>query len=187
MKQFWIFGYGSLMWRPGFRYIRQEAAIIQGYHRSLCVYSFVHRGTRERPGLVLGLDEGGACQGIAYEIRPEDWIETIAYLRTREQVTSVYVEKEESIRLLASGLNVNAVTYAVDRNHVQYAGVLPEDALLHHVRKGRGISGQCIAYVLNTVAHLRSMNIHDEILESLAFRLKDQAAISSADTESEQP
>ena len=180
MKQFWVFGYGSLMWRPGFAYLRSEAARVHGYHRSLCVYSYVHRGTPEEPGLVLGLDRGGSCHGMAFEVSAENWESTIAYLRAREQVTSVYLEKRTSITLLGSRLTVEAVTYVVDRAHQQYAGVLDDDALERHVRSGIGVSGHCTDYVMSTLAHLREMNIHDPALERLAQRLVPQAASNSS-------
>ena len=180
MEQFWIFGYGSLMWRPGFDFVRSETARIHGYHRSLCVYSFVHRGTPEHPGLVLGLDRGGSCHGMAFEVAAERWDDTIAYLRAREQVTSVYLERRKTITLIGNGQTVGAVTYVVDRAHRQYAGLLDDDALEHHVRLGQGVSGHCTDYVMNTLAHLREMKIHDPALERIARRLNPQAASSSS-------
>lgn len=180
MEQFWIFGYGSLMWRPGFDYLRSEPALVHGYHRSLCVYSFVHRGTPEEPGLVLGLDRGGSCHGMAFQVAPEKWEDTIAYLRAREQVTSVYIEKQKSIRLIGSGRTAEAITYVVDRAHRQYAGVLSEEKLLAHVRRGQGVSGRCTDYLINTLAHLREMKIHDPRLERLAAGLAPQAASKSS-------
>jgi glutathione-specific gamma-glutamylcyclotransferase len=180
MEQFWIFGYGSLMWRPGFAFLRSEAARIHGYHRSLCVYSHVHRGTPEHPGLVLGLDRGGSCHGMAFEVARENWHATLSYLRAREQVTSVYLEKRKTITLAGSGRTVDAITYVVDRAHRQYAGVLDDNTLEHHVRLGAGVSGRCIDYVMSTLAHLREMNIHDPALERLARRLVPQAASSSS-------
>src|SRR5436305_12924446 len=92
VHDFWVFGYGSLMWNPGFRFTERKQAIIHGFHRSLCMYSYMYRGTRERPGLVLALDRGGACQGVAFRIAPDCWEETLAYLRAREQVTIGYRE-----------------------------------------------------------------------------------------------
>ena len=180
MEQFWIFGYGSLMWRPGFAHLRSEPARVYGFHRSLCVYSHVHRGTPEQPGLVLGLDRGGSCHGMAFEVAPETWNDTLAYLRAREQVTSVYLERRKNIELLGSGRTVSAITYVVDRRHRQYAGVLDEDTLADHVQAGVGVSGHCLDYVLNTLLHLRDMNIRDPVLERLARRLGSQAARSSS-------
>jgi cation transport protein ChaC len=180
MEQFWIFGYGSLMWRPGFDFLRSEPALVHGYHRSLCVYSYVHRGTPEEPGLVLGLDRGGSCHGMAFQIAPDRWNETIAYLRAREQVTSVYVEKRMTARLVATGLAAEVTAFVVDRTHAQYAGILEDEALVKHVKLGRGVSGNCTDYVLSTVDHLRQMNIHDPTLERLARRLALQAASRSS-------
>ena len=168
------------MWRPGFAFLRSEPARIHGYHRSLCVYSHVHRGTPEQPGLVLGLDRGGSCHGMAFEIAPERWDETIDYLRAREQVTSVYLEKRKTLTLLDSRCRVEAVTYVVDRDHRQYAGVLNDDELESHVRLGQGVSGPCIDYVMSTLAHLREMKIHDPALERLARRFAPQAASRSS-------
>src|SRR5258708_18064929 len=95
----WVFGYGSLIWRPGFDFLERVPARLIGEHRALCVYSFVHRGTPEKPGLVLGLDRGGACRGIAFRIAEKNRGATIAYLREREQVTSVYRERKRSVWL----------------------------------------------------------------------------------------
>lgn len=176
MQQFWVFGYGSLMWNPGFDYGASEPALIYGFHRSLCVYSFVHRGTPERPGLVLGLDRGGSCHGMAFRVAAEKWDETLAYLRAREQVTSVYREVMRPVRLLKSGKKVKALAYVVDRSHRQYAGKLDIDHLLTFIHQGRGQSGHCADYVLSTLGHLREMDIHDAALEALAERLELQAA-----------
>src|SRR6059036_40754 len=99
VEDLWVFAYGSLMWRPEFRFVERVEARVVGAHRALCVYSFVHRGTPERPGLVLGLDRGGTCRGIAYRVAAAECAGTIAYLRAREQVTSVYRESMRSISL----------------------------------------------------------------------------------------
>ena len=156
------------------------SAAVHGWHRRLCVYSFVHRGTPERPGLVLGLDRGGSCHGLAFQVAPQRWDETIAYLRTREQVTAVYLERRQPIRLLNTGRVVQATTYVVDRAHRQYAGVLEDEDLLRHVVNGEGVSGHCIDYVMSTVSHLREMKLHDPTLERLAKSLETQAASSSS-------
>src|SRR5690606_30823647 len=93
MGDFWVFGYGSLIWRPGFEHVEARRARLNGYRRSLCIYSFVHRGTPERPGLVLGLDRGGSCVGLAFRVRGEQRDAVIEYLRARELVTNVYLER----------------------------------------------------------------------------------------------
>ena len=172
MQQFWVFGYGSLMWRPGFPHLRAVPARLYGFHRQLCVYSHVHRGTPDRPGLVLGLDRGGSCHGLAFEVDPANRDSTLAYLRAREQVTSVYREVFTPIRLLVpQAETVEAVAYVVDRAHQQYAGPLPVEAQLGYVRQGKGQSGDCTDYVMSTLAHLQEMGIHDHLLESLAAKL----------------
>jgi glutathione-specific gamma-glutamylcyclotransferase len=177
MQQFWVFGYGSLMWKPGFSYIDTAPAQIFGYHRSLCVYSYVHRGTPEQPGLVMGLDWGGSCHGVAYRIDPKQWPETLSYLRSREQVTMVYREIAKPIKLLRGGhLLVQATVYVVDRSHKQYAGRLSIEEQLRFIRQGFGQSGICSEYVLNTAQHLVDMQIHDRTLKTLAKELKAKFA-----------
>ncbi len=171
MNQYWIFGYGSLMWNPGFQYVSRCEAQIEGFHRSLCVYSVHHRGTAERPGLVLGLDDGGTCRGVAFEIAPDKWDETLSYLRAREQISMVYREISQPIELIETKQKTEAVVFVADRNHAQYAGKLSHQELLRHVLQGEGQYGRCIDYVMSTLSHLRGMSIHDEGLEALGREL----------------
>ena len=175
---FWVFGYGSLMWRPGFPFTETVPAWLPGAHRALCVYSWVHRGTEREPGLVLGLDRGGSCRGLAFRVAEENGESVISYLRERELVTSVYREARRPIRLgRPDGPETPAVAFLVDRRHPQYAGVLPLEVQLALVRHAVGRSGTNRDYVINTVAHLRQLNIRDADLEWLAERLgPDQAA-----------
>ncbi len=171
--ELWVFGYGSLMWRPGFAHLESIPARLNGLHRALCVLSFVHRGTPERPGLVLGLDRGGMCRGIAFRIAASARAETVAYLRAREQVTSVYVETMRQIELEdRERRKVRALCYIVDRSHVQYAGRLSLPERLHHVRQGHGRSGANRDYVLETVRALESLGYRETDLHLLADRLK---------------
>jgi cation transport protein ChaC len=172
MQEFWVFGYGSLMWRPGFDYVERHQALIHGLHRRLCIYSWHHRGTPQQPGLVMGLDRGGACRGIAYRVRPEDWETTVEYLRGREQVTAVYLER--SVRAHISGeapRSVDALTYVADRSHAQYAGALSVEDQLRFVLQGKGVSGPCNEYVRSAVEHIREMGLHDGLLEHLSHKL----------------
>jgi len=169
----WVFGYGSLMWRPGFTFKERISARLIGLHRALCVFSFVHRGTPERPGLVLGLDRGGMCRGVAYLVAATKRAETIAYLREREQVTSVYQETMRQIELEdAARRRVRALCYIVDRSHVQYAGRLTMDESLHLIRQGRGSSGANPDYVVETVRALEELGYREGELHRLAAHLR---------------
>jgi cation transport protein ChaC len=179
----WVFGYGSLMWRPGFAYRERHLATLTGYHRSLCIFSHVHRGTPDMPGLVLGLDRGGKCRGVAFGVGASDADATLAYLREREQVTAVYLERHVKVRL-DDGRNVTAVTYVADRRHSQYAGRLPTDDLLRHVNQGIGVSGANPDYVRATHQQLIEMGVSDPILAGIAARLSqgETATARSATT-----
>jgi cation transport protein ChaC len=144
-----------------------------GAHRGLCVYSFVHRGTPEKPGLVLGLDHGGNCRGILYRVAAKNRGATIAYLREREQVTLVYREAWRSVWFLDDpAQRVQALCYMVDRGHEQYAGRLSLEQQLHFVRQGHGRSGNNRDYVLATVAEIERQGYRDRDLHLLAERLK---------------
>jgi len=172
MSELWVFGYGSLMWRPGFSHETEAPGLLKGAHRALCIYSVLHRGTHEQPGLVLGLDRGGACRGVAFRVTPGAEEETIAYLREREQVTEVYVEAYRNVRLVdGSRKTVKALTYVADPTHPQYAGRLSLDEQLRIVRACRGEAGANVEYVLNTVRHLEETGVRDAMLAKLAARL----------------
>jgi glutathione-specific gamma-glutamylcyclotransferase len=180
-EDLWVFGYGSLMWRPGFDFAERTLATVRGLHRALCVWSHVHRGTPDRPGLVLGLDKGGSCRGVAFRVAAERREATIAYLREREQVTSVYVEILVEARL-ADGRRVKALAYRADRRHPQYSGHLAHEELLRVVQDGVGLSGANPDYVLATQDHLVELGIHDATLSRLAAALRaSEAATISAD------
>ena len=170
MSDFWVFGYGSLMWRPGFDHVEAVPARLPGAHRALCVYSWFHRGTKEKPGLVLGLDRGGSCRGVAYRAAARNRKAIIAYLRERELVTEVYREVWRPVEI-APNRRALALTYVVARDHVQYAGRLPLERLLEMVKGSSGRSGANAEYILNTVRHLRALGIRDHTLEGLAERL----------------
>jgi glutathione-specific gamma-glutamylcyclotransferase len=174
----WVFGYGSLMWRPGFEFIEQVPARLIGEHRALCVYSFDHRGTPEKPGLVLGLDRGGACRGIAFRVAGSLGDATVEYLRAREQTTNVYREVTRSVWLdNAARERVSALTYVADRGHVQYAGRLSLAEQLRYVQHGYGRSGNNRDYVLETVKSIEAQGFRDEQLHRLALMLHDDTPL----------
>ena len=174
----WVFGYGSLMWRPGFEFIEQVPARLIGEHRALCVYSFDHRGTPEKPGLVLGLDRGGACRGIAFRVAARRRNDTVQYLRSREQTTNVYREVMRSVWLENEARQrVSALAYVVDRGHVQYAGRLSLAEQLSHVQQGHGRSGNNRDYVLSTVKAIEAQGFRDQQLHQLALMLHDDTPL----------
>ena len=170
MGDFWVFGYGSLMWRPGFAHTETRKARLCGYRRALCISSHIHRGTVEKPGLVLGLDRGGSCVGMAFRVPGELSDEVMGYLRERELVTNVYLEKRLPVRF-DDGSRAEAVAYVVDRSHIQYAGHIDVEEAACIVSGSVGLSGRNEDYVLNTVDHLRALGIRDRWLESVAQRL----------------
>jgi cation transport protein ChaC len=180
-EDLWVFGYGSLMWRPGFEFVDRAEALLIGAHRALCVYSFVHRGTPQRPGLVLGLDLGGACRGIAYRVAAAERAGTIAYLRAREQVTAVYRECMRTVWLAGDARRqVPALCYVADRSHPQYAGRLSLEEQVHHVRQGHGESGPNRDYVVATVSALESLGYRESELHALAARLKTSPELAAS-------
>ncbi len=176
MGDFWVFGYGSLMWRPGFAHVETRRGRLHGYRRALCVFSHVHRGTPDRPGLVLGLDRGGSCIGMAFRVPGDLHGEVMTYLRERELVTSVYLERHLPVRL-DGGETVEAVSYVVDRAHDQYAGRLDAETAARGVAGSVGQSGPNEEYVLNTVAHMKALGIRDHWLEDVALRVGGGRAV----------
>lgn len=174
----WVFGYGSLMWRPGFEFITEFPARLIGEHRALCVYSFHHRGTPERPGLVLGLDRGGACQGTVFRVAAELRTATLAYLREREQVTGVYREVLRPVWIEGDARErVQALTYVVDRSHPQYSGRLTLEEQFHLITQSHGISGANRDYVIATVKALEARGCRDPQLHTLVAMLQGDTVL----------
>lgn len=164
----WVFAYGSLMWRPGFRYADAVRASLHGYRRGFCIYSVHYRGSPRRPGLVLGLERGGLCEGIAYRIAPEDADDALAYIRNREQVSGVY--REKMVRLSLAGDTrriVTALTFVAEKRHPSFARALPLARQARVIRGASGSSGANLDYLINTMMHLRELGIRDRQLERL--------------------
>lgn len=162
----WVFGYGSLMWRPGFRFAERQDAILYGRRRAFCIYSVHHRGTPERPGLVLGLAPGGAARGAAYRVEEADWPEVYAYLREREQPTETYYEAQSPVRL-ADGGKIAALSFLSDVDHPQWAGDLSLEQQAALIAGAEGLSGRNIDYLRDLVAHLQAQGVRDRGMESL--------------------
>ncbi len=161
----WVFAYGSLMWDPGFEYLEAAPALLRGYHRAFCVYSHVYRGTSARPGLVLGLDRGGACKGMAFRVAAGKAAAVLVYLDKREKVTDVYHRR--IVPVATSAGRVMAHAYVVDRGHDQYAGKLTPERAAALIAQGVGRSGANPEYLENTVRHLDELGITDGPLHKL--------------------
>jgi cation transport protein ChaC len=162
----WVFGYGSLMWRPGFEFVERQEATLHGRRRAFCIYSVHHRGTYERPGLVLGLAPGGAVRGAAYRIAEAGWEATYAYLREREQPTETYIEARAAIRL-ADGRRLETLVFLSDVRHPQWAGALSPERQAELIAGATGLSGRNVDYLRDLVVHLRQQGVRDVAMERL--------------------
>jgi cation transport protein ChaC len=164
-EDFWVFGYGSLMWHPGFPHKEVRVATLRGYHRDFCVYSFRYRGTPRVPGLVLGLDRGGSCRGMAFRVPWQEGEAVLDYLYERELVTGVYVPRW--LQVETDGGRVVAAGFVVDRDHEQYAGKLSPEEIADLIIQGAGQRGLCTDYLANTVRHLENLGLPDPRLGRL--------------------
>ncbi len=153
----WVFAYGSLMWNPGFPHLEVRRGRLYGFHRRFCIYSHVYRGTPERPGLVLGLDRGGSCEGLAFRVPSGEASEVMDYLYERELVTEVYIPRW--VRVATPDGEVRAASFVVDRAHHQYTGELELEATAELIREGVGVSGPGIEYLRNTVHHMEALGL----------------------------
>jgi cation transport protein ChaC len=162
---FWVFGYGSLIWRPGFPHLEVRVGVLHGYHRGFCVYSVHHRGTPERPGLVLGLAPGGSCRGLVYRVPAAEGEAVLDYLHDREMVTGVY--DPTWVEIATDQGPVTAAVFVVDTQHKQYAGQLSDAETARYILQGEGAGGPCLDYLRNTVHHLDALDMPDEGLRHL--------------------
>ena len=169
----WVFGYGSLLWNPGFEAQERVIAKLPDYHRSFCMRSIHHRGTQDDPGLVLALDAlaGAQCNGVALSVASHEQNDVLAYLRERELISSAYLEKMLHIDLV-DGRRVEAVTYVIDPDHVQYCGGLDLEEQARMIARAVGGRGPNTEYLFNTAAHLGELGITDDELDWLARRVR---------------
>ena len=169
----WVFGYGSLLWNPGFEPVRRERAVLKDYHRSFCMLSIHHRGTVEQPGLVLALDavSGGQCTGVAFQVKPAEETQVLAGLRARELISSAYVERHVMLSLDDGGA-VEALAYIIDPDHNQYCqfDLETQARMIARAAGGRGPNPE---YLYNTASHLELMGIRDDDMTWLVTRVKD--------------
>ncbi|MBV1927435.1 MAG: gamma-glutamylcyclotransferase [Rhodobacteraceae bacterium] len=173
----WVFGYGSLLWNPGFEVAQSKVATLGDYARSFCMRSIHHRGSETEPGLVLALDavSGASCRGLALAVASGDEDRTLDYLRERELISSAYLERNLPIAL-DDGQLVTAVTYIIDPNHVQYCGGLPLEEQAKIIARAVGGRGPNTEYLFNTSSHLAEIGLHDPDLDWLTTRVRSLVA-----------
>lgn len=171
-QDIWIYGYGSLIWRPEFDFAERRYALLHGYHRALCLWSRVNRGTPENPGLVFGLDVGGSCRGVVFRIDHSRAPDIMDALWQREMPSGAYIPRWLNCR--TENGPVTALVFTMDRNADGYVPTLPQEHLLHIVRNAHGKYGPCIDYVLDTADALRQHDIDDKRLSALARSLRQR-------------
>ncbi len=169
-RDVWVFGYGSLMWNPGFDHVERQPALVRGWHRRFCIYSFHYRGTPERPGLVLGLDRGGSCRGMAFRVPADRAEASLSYLWEREMISAVYRPMMVKARLPTAV--VQACTFVSCPGHDQYCGRVDPGEMARLIAQGHGRMGPNIDYVENTLRHLQELGIADPAMEEVARRVR---------------
>src|SRR5512144_723018 len=175
----WVFGYGSLMWDPCFRYVETRRALLRGYHRALCILSILNRGTPEKPGLALGLDRGGSCNGFAFRLDQNSVAAGKDVLWQREMLHGVYRPKVLQVRL-ADGERVPALVFVARPEHPQYAGELKSQEAALLVAQGTGAYGTALDYLRNVVRHLDAFGIADCPLHRVLTLAEASAATAGA-------
>ena len=169
-ESFWVFGYGSLMWNPGFDFEERRYAILPGFHRRFCIRSTIYRGTPEQPGLVLGIDAGGECHGMAFRIDAAQREQVLAYLYERELPSQVYTPTW--VNVIVDGASINALTFVVKRDHSQFI-CLPEDEMATIIASCAGANGSNFEYLQNTVRALHELGVPDPDLDVLQARVRE--------------
>lgn len=169
-EEFWVFGYGSLMWNPGFEHAERAHAELADYRRSFCLASVRYRGTHDYPGLVLALEprEGAICRGVAFRVPGETADAALAYLRERELGTASYHEKRLPLTLLECGKTVQAVCYVMDVRHEAYRGDLPEEKRAEIIARAEGPAGTNRDYLFRTVENLKALDVEEPAIRKLA-------------------
>ena len=166
----WVFAYGSLMWNPALEFAESSICQVEGWHRSFCFWMPMGRGTPELPGVMLALEQGGECEGIAYRLAPHQVQSELSILWNREMLAGVYQPSWVATKL-RDGRTVTAVTFVIDTEHCQYCGDLPIERTAHHIAFAEGRRGACRDYLANTAAHARALDIHDPYIEELVQRV----------------
>ncbi len=165
-RDVWVFAYGSLIWNPAFHFEEALLGTIHGYHRSFCLWVYLGRGSREKPGLMLGLRPGGATRGLAYRIAPDAIEEELSIIWRREMVTAAYVPRWVKVRT-EQGM-VDAIAFVIDVHHERHAHGLDTHKMVDILAHAQGKIGSSADYLFSTVDHLHELGIQDRNLTHLA-------------------
>lgn len=162
----WVFGYGSLIWNPLMRFAERRLAKVRGYHRGFYLWSKINRGSPERPGLVLALNRGGSCGGVAYRLHEDHVAEEFKLLWRREMIAAAYLPRWVDAHT-DSGV-VKALTFVIDRNTPGYTGRLSDEDIVATALGAHGHYGSCADYLLQTATSLEQHGISDQRMRRLA-------------------
>jgi glutathione-specific gamma-glutamylcyclotransferase len=174
----WVFGYGSLIWNPAFHFTNRVIGRVHGFHRRFCLWAHLGRGRPERPGLMLGLERGGSCRGVAYRIAPDAALEELDIVWRREMIGGAYVPRW--VNVYTPRGTVRAITFTINHAHERYARDLSDEEAAAAIARASGFLGACADYLINTVDHLAELGIHDRPLERLRARMLEQRAAEPA-------
>ena len=170
-EEIWVFGYGSLMWNPGFEWDKKRVATVYGYHRNFCLWSRINRGTPESPGLVLTLEQGGSCRGLAFRLTKGTDREELSRLWRREMTMGSY--RPRWLECRSGGESFEALAFVVNRRCTGYAGKLPIETMVQTIATAHGKFGPCAEYLFRTEAALHEHGIRDERVKLLADRVRE--------------
>jgi len=169
-RDVWLFAYGSLIWNPAFHFVEHRIATVHGLHRRFCLWTQLGRGSPDQPGLVLGLDRGGRCRGVAYRVAAAEARSELELVWRREMVTGAY--RPRWVEAATGAGAVRTLTFVINRAHERYTGRLGHDELVRTLATARGALGTSADYLFSTAAHLEQLGIADHALERLCAEVR---------------
>ncbi|WP_310618964.1 gamma-glutamylcyclotransferase [Flexibacterium corallicola] len=169
-QDIWVFGYGSLIWNPSFKFTARKVAVLQNWHRSFCLSTF-GRGASDNPGVILGLDKGGSCKGVVFRIDARQIEEELKILWQREMIVGAY--KPCWLPLEVDGEDTKALAFVVNQEHGRYLGDISEEEVAKRIVNAHGPLGSCLEYFENTFSSLSSLGLHDEHLEGVRSKVDE--------------
>lgn len=176
----WVFGFGSLIWNPAFHHVERRTALIRGFHRQFCLWSRAGRGSPQKPGLMLALEPGGSCNGVAYRIAPDQVHEELDVVWRREMMTGSY--RAVWVAAHTKQGTEHAIAFAANHAHERYVRGLDNDETARLLATGSGPLGTCCDYLFDTVTHLKDLGIRDKRMEAMVERVRAHLASATPPT-----